>query len=133
MPEQPSRRLFQTMTIPQLKIPSATALACVLALGGMQTFGQPSGLRGSQKPAQAAPDAGERQAAPTRSADQTAQAVNRFAGVLKRHPAQRRAAGEHRLQLYMMDLVEGGTTLLADEPDPGLDYCNAPKWSQDGT
>jgi Tol biopolymer transport system component len=32
----------------------------------------------------------------------------------------------------MMDLVEGGTTLVADEPDPGLDWCATPKWSQDG-
>jgi Tol biopolymer transport system component len=32
----------------------------------------------------------------------------------------------------MMDLVEGGTTLLADEPEPGLDYCNTPSWSHDG-
>lgn len=128
-----SRRLLQAMPIPQLKILSATALAYVLALGGMQTFGQPSGLRGSQELPQAVPDADDRRADPARSADQTAQTVNRFADVLKRHPAQRRAAGEHRLQLYMMDLVKGGTTLLVDEPDPGLDYCNAPKWSHDGT
>jgi hypothetical protein len=33
----------------------------------------------------------------------------------------------------MMDLLEGGTTLLADEPDPGFDWCNTPKWSHDGT
>src|SRR5262249_8465037 len=105
------------MTIPQLKFLSATALVYVLERGGMQTFVQPSGLRGRQKPAQAVPDADNRQAAPTRSADQTTQAVHRFADVLKRHPAQRRTAGEHRLRLYMMDLVEGGTTLLADEPD----------------
>jgi Tol biopolymer transport system component len=33
----------------------------------------------------------------------------------------------------MMDLVDGVTTLLADEPEPGLDWCAAPKWSHDGT
>src|SRR5262249_15344581 len=121
------------MTIPKLKTLIAAALTYVLALGGMQTFGQPSGLRETQKTAQAVADADDRQAASTRAADVTSQAVQRFADVLKRHPARRRAAGEHRLQLYTMDLVEGGTTLLADEPDPGLDYCNAPEWSHDGT
>src|SRR5262249_5066004 len=50
-----------------------------------------------------------------------ARAVAQLADVLRRHPARRAAVGEHRLQLYMMDLAEGGTTLLADEPDPGLD------------
>ena len=33
----------------------------------------------------------------------------------------------------MMDLVQGGTTLVADEPDPGLDFCTASGWSHDGT
>src|SRR5262249_41142365 len=36
------------------------------------------------------------------------------------------------LQLYMMDLPTGETTLIADEPDPGLDYCNTPSWSHGG-
>ena len=62
-----------------------------------------------------------------------AEAVARLAEALKRHPAPRRGADGDRLQLYMMDLVKGGTTLIADEPDPGLDSCNVPKWSHDGT
>jgi Tol biopolymer transport system component len=33
----------------------------------------------------------------------------------------------------MMDLVEGGTTLIADEAEPGFNWCNTPKWSHDGT
>jgi len=32
-----------------------------------------------------------------------------------------------------MDLATRETTLIADEPDPGLKYCNTPKWSHDGT
>jgi RNA polymerase sigma factor (sigma-70 family) len=60
-------------------------------------------------------------------------AVSRFVDVLKRHPARRVPKEGERLQLYMMDLVEGGTTLLADETDPGLDWCATPKWSHDGT
>src|SRR5207237_3053942 len=39
----------------------------------------------------------------------------------------------NRLRLYMMDLVEGGTTLIADETEPGFNWCNEPKWSHDGT
>jgi RNA polymerase sigma factor (sigma-70 family) len=60
-------------------------------------------------------------------------AVSRFADVLKRHPARRVSKEGEWLQLYMMDLVEGGTTLLADETDPGLNWCATPKWSHDGT
>ena len=68
-------------------------------------------------------DAVARRAIPVPPADQTARAVSRLADVLKRHPARRVPKEGERLQLYMMDLVEGGTTLLADEPDPGLDWC----------
>jgi hypothetical protein len=37
------------------------------------------------------------------------------------------------MQLYMRDLVEGDTTLIADEPVPGLSWTGAPDWSHDGT
>jgi hypothetical protein len=123
----PFWRFIQAMTIPSEKVLGATALAYALALCGMQTLGQTAGLGRGQEPAKTVPGAEDRQAAPTSSADAIAQAVKRFADVLKRHPAQRRAAREHRLQLYMMDLIEGDTTLLADEPDPGLDYGPDPK------
>jgi hypothetical protein len=33
----------------------------------------------------------------------------------------------------MLDLVEGGTTLLAAEPEPGRDCCGSPIWSHDGS
>ena len=38
-----------------------------------------------------------------------------------------------RMQLYMRDLVEGVTTLVADEPVPGLSWSGAPDRSHDGT
>src|SRR4051794_24570262 len=98
----------EAMTFSQWKILGATVLAYVFTPSGMQTFGQPGGLAGSQKPAQAVPDSDEFRAAPDLPNDQTAQAVKRLADVLKRDPPKRRAAGEHRLQLYMMDLVGGG-------------------------
>jgi Tol biopolymer transport system component len=66
-------------------------------------------------------------------ADETARAVRRLADALKRHPARRVAQEGNRLRLYMMDLVEGGTTLIADEAEPGFNWCNEPKWSHDGT
>jgi RNA polymerase sigma factor (sigma-70 family) len=60
-------------------------------------------------------------------------AVARLADALKRHPARRFPKEGNRLRLYMMDLVDGGTTLLADESEPGFNWCNTPKWSHDGT
>ena len=32
-----------------------------------------------------------------------------------------------------MDLVEGGTTIIAAEPAPGLNNCGMAKWSHDGS
>ena len=34
------------------------------------------------------------------------------------------------MQLYMRDLVEGATTLVADEPVPGLSWTGSPDWSR---
>jgi hypothetical protein len=73
------------------------------------------------------------QAAAARLAGEPSRSVARFADVLKRHPARPGPKEGDRLQLYMMDLVAGGTTLIADEPDPGLDWCATPKWSHHGT
>src|SRR5262249_1729973 len=61
-----------------------------------------------------------------------ARAVAEFVDAIKRHPSRRKPAEGDRLQLYMMDLVAGETTLLVDEHDPGLDCCGSPKWSHDG-
>src|SRR5262249_28886961 len=62
-----------------------------------------------------------------------AQAVAEFAEILKRHPPRRKPALGDGLQLYMMDLPTREPTLIADEPDPGLDYCNTPSWSHGGS
>jgi RNA polymerase sigma factor (sigma-70 family) len=61
-----------------------------------------------------------------------ARAVAEFAEVLRRHPPRHSAKDGVRMQLYMMDLVAGGTTLIADEVLPGSSWCGAPKWSHDG-
>jgi RNA polymerase sigma factor (sigma-70 family) len=60
-------------------------------------------------------------------------AVDRLADVLKRHPVKRGAMDGDRMQVYLMDLVDGGTTLIADEPSPGLIRCSDPRWSNDGS
>ena len=65
--------------------------------------------------------------------DHPAQAGGRFADVLKRHPARHGQAEGDRHQVYMMDLLGGGTTLIADEPVPGLIFCGSPTWSHDGS
>ena len=62
-----------------------------------------------------------------------AKAVARLADVLKHHPPQPGSKEGARHQVYMMDLLEGGTTLIADEPVPGLIFCGSPAWSHDGS
>ena len=37
------------------------------------------------------------------------------------------------MQVYMMDLVDGGTTLISDEPSPNLIRSSDPRWSNDGS
>jgi RNA polymerase sigma factor (sigma-70 family) len=61
-----------------------------------------------------------------------ARSVAKFADVLKRHPPRRGSVDGARHQVYMMDLLEGGTTLIADEPVPGLIFSGSPAWSHDG-
>ena len=64
----------------------------------------------------------------------SAQAASRLADVLKRHPARlsRNNQAPNRSQLYMLDLVEGGTTLVADEAIPDYLGVGTPVWSHDG-
>ena len=118
------------MTTSNLKILGAAALTCVLVLGGAQalTWGQSGGLKGRQDQAPAAT-----QTAAARLTDEPSRSVARLADALKRHPARRVPTEGDRLRLYMMDLVEGGTTLIADEVEPGFNCCLSPKWSHDGT
>ena len=180
-----AKGVLHAMTISKLKILGATTLACGLALGGVQTFGQFDGPEGGQKPGGTLAGADERQAPLTRSVDKleseldesarrnaemrktlqdiraelkvrraspqpsvaaqaatrlaeaikddSAQAASRLADALKRHPARLSEDRGYGSQIYMLDLVEGGITLIADEPAPGLVCCGMPKWSNDGS
>src|SRR5262249_51047189 len=163
-----ARGVLHIMTIPKLKILVATALACGLTWGGLQTFGQLGSRTESQRPDGAVAGADEPQAALTRSVarlesaldesarrnaemrqtlqdlraqvkalsagglpaivksaatlfaegieSDNARAVGRLAGALKRHPPRLAPDLGWNYETYMLDLVEGGTTLVADEP-----------------
>jgi Tol biopolymer transport system component len=71
--------------------------------------------------------------APVSIGNQSAQEVDRLAEVLRRNPPRQAAKTGVRMQLYMRDLLEGRTILIADEPVPGLSWTGAPDWSHDGT
>ena len=60
-----------------------------------------------------------------------ARGVRRLADVLKRHPPRLSPDRGWGYQLYMLDLVEGGTTLIADEPLPDQLCSGMPDWSHD--
>jgi Tol biopolymer transport system component len=59
-------------------------------------------------------------------------AVAELTGVLKQHPPRPGARKDDAAQLYMMDLVAGGTTLFADEVFAGKTFNGSAKWSHDG-
>ncbi len=99
------------MTISRSMFLRAAVRSCGLAMGGGGAFGQSGGPGRGPEPARA---------------------VAEFVDAIRRHPPRRKPADGDRLQLYMLDLVAGGTTLLVDEPEPGLDCCGSPKWSHDG-
>jgi Protein of unknown function (DUF1559)/WD40-like Beta Propeller Repeat len=42
------------------------------------------------------------------------------------------AKGPDRISLYALDVSSGAVTLVAGEPDPGLDQCGSPSWTRDG-
>src|SRR5262249_17426924 len=60
-------------------------------------------------------------------------AVMRLAAALKRHPARLSRDPGWGYQAYMLDLVEGGVTLVADEPIPGKIYSGLAVWSHNGS
>ncbi len=60
-----------------------------------------------------------------------AEASARLAEQLKRNPGKLSKL-DRRRGLFLMDLVQGDVTMIADEPDPGSDSCGSPKWSHDG-
>jgi hypothetical protein len=57
--------------------------------------------------------------------------IARLVEELKRNPAKPTQAADW-LGLYLMDLVKGDVTLIADQPEPGLTQCGSPAWSSDG-
>ena len=87
-------------------------------------------LRAGQQPPPATKAASR--LAPAIHAD-SAQGVSRLAEALKRHPVTPSDFAPYFSQVYMMDLVEGGMTIIAAEPAPGLNSCGMAKWSHDGS
>ncbi len=63
--------------------------------------------------------------------EQADKAVRQLAEQLKRHPPKPATTVDH-LDLYMIDVVHGETTLIASEPEKGFDRCGSPSWSNDG-
>jgi hypothetical protein len=68
---------------------------------------------------------------PSPTSPAPAESVGRLVEQLKRHPVPPKPAGL-RFGLHLMDLNSGETTLIADQPAPGLTYCGTPAWSHDG-
>ena len=60
-----------------------------------------------------------------------AQAVARLVEQLQQHPVRAKPAPD-RVGLYLMDVTNGNTTLIADQPAPGLTQCGSSVWSHDG-
>jgi Tol biopolymer transport system component len=61
-----------------------------------------------------------------------AQAAAELAGVLKRNPPRPSSRRGSAMQIYMMDLVAGGTNLIVDEAVPGKNWSASGTWSHDG-
>ncbi len=121
------------MTIATPRFPSVAALVSALALGAIQStaLGKSGGPMATQEPA-AGKDAVP-QLAKGQKDDPTSH-VTRLADALKRHPPPRSSVEGERMQLYMLDLLQGGNTLIADEPVRGLALCGGPpKWSHNGS
>jgi RNA polymerase sigma factor (sigma-70 family) len=64
---------------------------------------------------------------------ETIRAVSRLADALKRHPPRHARDLGWNYETYMLDLVEGGMTLVADEPIPGKICSGLAVWSHDGS
>ena len=63
--------------------------------------------------------------------DAASTGVRQLVDQLRRHPA-RPSQRPDRRGVYLMDLARGDAILIADEPDPGANYCGSPRWSHDG-
>jgi len=62
----------------------------------------------------------------------SAQEFNRLADVLKNNPLLPGWLSDAGTRLYLRDLVEGRTTLIADPTVLGLRWVECPSWSHDG-
>ncbi len=79
-----------------------------------------------------APGPAPAQAPTAKKTDDTpARAVGRLVEQLERHPVAPKDAPD-RVGLYLLDLADGGITLIADQPATGLTQCGSSTWSHDG-
>lgn len=58
-------------------------------------------------------------------------AVDALVKQLRRYPARPSTAAES-MGIHLIDAMGGETTLIANEPEPWLTYCDWPSWSPDG-
>jgi hypothetical protein len=129
-----SARIEKNVSLRKFWLGSSVLAACGACRLLSSELDKPDrGVRTRLKTFRPASDLTIAQAAAARLADEPARSVARFAEVLKRHPARRVPKEGNQHRLYMMDLVDGGTTLIADETEPGFTWCNTPKWSHYGT
>jgi Tol biopolymer transport system component len=97
---------------------------------GVATMGVVAQVVRGQEPTTGAPlkaGAGERKGA-VEGADK---AVAALVAELKQHPVLRSKSKE-RNPLYVVELIRGGVTMIADEPEPGRTHCGTPAWSPNG-
>jgi Tol biopolymer transport system component len=121
------------MTARHSELIVASCIAIAAATARAQTIQPLSRLGASMQAFNFTQNAVDGRKAPSTAAPGTREAIRQLADALRRFPATRRAAvNADGLQLYMLDPADGTSTLIADGPDPGLDYCNLPKWSHDG-
>jgi Tol biopolymer transport system component len=132
-----ARGVIYAMVVSVLKVPGAAVIACVLTFGGLHGLAPEwcgAGIETEDEPKAERPAT---QGAAINRAQATsakaALAAGRLADALKRHPAQLSVHTGNGNQVYMLDLIEGGTTLIADEALPNHFFSNAPEWSHDGS
>ena len=60
-----------------------------------------------------------------------AKSVGKLVDLLRKNPP---AASKSKtaMNLFALEIASGKVTLVASEPDPGLDCCGSPAWTQDG-
>jgi Tol biopolymer transport system component len=71
-------------------------------------------------------------AKPKDSKQAVTEAVDLLTEQLRRHPPAPSKVANRIAGLYMIDVSTGEVTLVADEPDPGTNFCGSPAWSYDG-